>query len=211
MKLLLPILLTLAAASVTITADAAENSSNKNLSLPSSLGFISKPQRHNHLFFASGRTSSASLSSRESTTSSSTNRKRGSRQQKLSLNQDNNIDKQAEKVLQTIHTFGANLILQVFGGAGAIWGFSEVIGLRTPSTAWFWRPTAQFFGAVFFARWVLELNAHLEKEDLKLFGRSNSRSTLDVMMSESNSSDGECDAAAAATEESNLLMMERFK
>lgn len=127
------------------------------------------------------------------------------------MNQDNNsMEKQTEKVLQTIHTFGANLILQVFGGAGAIWGFSEVIGLRTPSTAWFWRPTAQFFGAVFFARWVLELNAHLEKEDLNLFGRSNSRSTLDVMMSESSSSDGECDAAAA-TEESKLLMMERFK
>jgi hypothetical protein len=206
MKLLLPILFTtVAAASITITV-AAENKSS-NLSLPSSLGFISKPHRH-HLSFASGRTS-ASLVSRESnavSTTSSTSRKRGSRQKLNLKNQHNDMEKQSEKVLQIIHTFGANLILQVFGGAGAIWGFSEVIGLRTPSTVWFWRPAAQFFGAVFFARWVLELSSHLEKEDLKLFGRSSSALPLEMIMSESSSDE----EFAAATDESKLLMMESF-
>ncbi len=73
------------------------------------------------------------------------------------------MDKQTEKLLNLLHIFGANLILQVFGGAGAVWGFSEVIGLRTPETVWLWRPVAQFVGAVFFARWILELDAHLKE------------------------------------------------
>jgi hypothetical protein len=35
------------------------------------------------------------------------------------------------------------------GSAGAVWGFSEVVGLRTESTVWFWRPAALFTGLVF--------------------------------------------------------------
>lgn len=69
-----------------------------------------------------------------------------------------------------IHIAELHLILRhkclLSSAVGAIWGFSEVIGFRTPETVWFWRPTAQFFGAVFFARWVLELNTHLEKEEI---------------------------------------------
>ena len=80
------------------------------------------------------------------------------------------MGKQNKKILDTIHIFGTNLILQVFGGAGAIWGFSEVIGFRTPETVWFWRPTAQVVGAIFFARWVMQLNTHLEEEEI-FFGR----------------------------------------
>jgi hypothetical protein len=91
------------------------------------------------------------------------------------------MDKQTEKLLNLLHIFGANLILQVFGGAGAVWGFSEVIGLRTPETVWLWRPVAQFVGAVFFARWILELDAHLKEENIVLFPRrSSSRQQLEV-------------------------------
>jgi len=107
------------------------------------------------------------------------------------------MDNQTEKILQTIHIFGANLILQVFGGAGAIWGFSEVVGLRTPSTVRFWRPCAAFFGVAFFARWVLQLKNHLEKEEL-FFGRHKKRQVKE-------------NAEEYVTEESKLMMTGRLK
>ena len=161
MKLLL-FVLTLAAAVSGFTT--AEQNNHRN-----HLPFISKTRPQ--LSFASCRSATAGL--RE------TLFKRGSLQ-KLNLNQDdtNNkdnkaimVEKQNKKILDTIHIFGTNLILQVFGGAGAIWGFSEVIGFRTPETVWFWRPTAQFVGAIFFARWVMQLNTHLEEEKILFFGR----------------------------------------
>ena len=82
--------------------------------------------------------------------------------------------------------------MSLLSAVGAIWGFSEVVGFRTPETVWFWRPTAQFFGAVFFARWVLELNTHLEKEGI--FGRRSSSRNTD---------------AYGATEESKLMLATR--
>ena len=82
---------------------------------------------------------------------------------------------QTEKILHMLHIFTADLILQVFGGAGAIWGFSEVLGLRTPETVWFWRPVAQFVGAVFFARWVLQLDAHVKEQNIGLFPCKNDK------------------------------------
>jgi hypothetical protein len=63
----------------------------------------------------------------------------------------------SDKVIRLFQDFGAKLILEVFGGAGAIWGFSEAIGLRVPSTVWFWRPCALTFGAIFLVRWVGEV------------------------------------------------------
>lgn len=59
--------------------------------------------------------------------------------------------------------FSAKFVLEVLGGAGAIWGFSEVIGLRTPETLWFWRPCALMFGAVFFFRWWLQMSDFLSE------------------------------------------------
>lgn len=43
------------------------------------------------------------------------------------------------------------------GGAGAVWGFSEAVGLRTPKTVWFWRPVALIVGAIFFIRWYKQI------------------------------------------------------
>jgi hypothetical protein len=112
MKQLLPILVTFAA-TVSGFTTAAENNHRNNLP------FISKTLR-SQLSFASGRSSSA-------TGLRQTLKKRGALQ-KLNLNQDDNditssdnnkkMEKQNKKILDTIHVFGANLVLQVFGGAG---------------------------------------------------------------------------------------------
>ena len=58
-----------------------------------------------------------------------------------------------------IEEFAAKLILEVFGGGGAIWGFSEVCGLRTQEheSARFWRSVAVSIAAVFGARWFRQL------------------------------------------------------
>jgi hypothetical protein len=53
--------------------------------------------------------------------------------------------------------FSCKLILEVWGSGGAIWGFSEAIGLRTPLTIYLWRPTAILVSMVFFIRWLLQL------------------------------------------------------
>jgi hypothetical protein len=57
-----------------------------------------------------------------------------------------------------IHTFSAKFVLEVMGGGGAIWGFSEACGLRTSNTLWLWRPVALSVAAVFGIRWVWQLH-----------------------------------------------------
>lgn len=54
-------------------------------------------------------------------------------------------------------TFLPKLILEVMGGAGAIWGFSEACGLRRPETVYFWRPAALAVGGLFFLRFLKQL------------------------------------------------------
>ncbi len=105
------------------------------------------------------------------------------------------MNKQTEKILHLLHIFTADLILQVFGGAGAIWGFSEVLGLRTPDTLWFWRPTAQFIGAVFFARWIVQLDAHIKKENIEFFPK---QSKVEVAVDDEEQV-GLCDTQKAIT------------
>lgn len=61
-----------------------------------------------------------------------------------------------------IRIFLPRLILEVFGGAGAIWGCSEAVGLRHPSTVWFWRPIALLVGIIFFIRWILQIVAFMK-------------------------------------------------
>ena len=63
--------------------------------------------------------------------------------------------------LRLIQIFAAKLVLEVFGGAGAIWGFSEAVGLRVPQTVWFWRPCALVFGFIFFCRWLLQIQDYV--------------------------------------------------
>jgi len=53
--------------------------------------------------------------------------------------------------------FSARLVLQVFGGGGAIWGFSEALTLRNPETQEFWRQISAIVGALFCVRWFLQM------------------------------------------------------
>jgi hypothetical protein len=61
-----------------------------------------------------------------------------------------------------IQEFLPKLILEVMGSAGAVWGFSEVVGLRTAATAWLWRPAATFTGMVFFLNWVAQVQESIK-------------------------------------------------
>lgn len=74
----------------------------------------------------------------------------------------------SDKVLRLLQISSANLVLQVFGGAGAIWGFSEAIGLRVASTVWFWRPCALIVGAIFFVRWLLQIRDYILEENIHI-------------------------------------------
>lgn len=51
----------------------------------------------------------------------------------------------------------AKLVLDVFGGAGAIWGFSEIMTWRNSETQEIWRCTALLVGSLMFIRYVLQL------------------------------------------------------
>ena len=56
-----------------------------------------------------------------------------------------------------LQTFAVKFVLEVLGAAGAIWGSSEAIGLRTETN----RPVFHFLacavGVVFLARWLIQL------------------------------------------------------
>lgn len=76
---------------------------------------------------------------------------------------------QPDKILRLLQIFSAKLVLEVFGGAGAIWGFSEAIGLRVSSTIWFWRPCALTVGAIFFVRWISQIQDYVTEENIHVF------------------------------------------
>merc|ERR1719273_261189 len=71
------------------------------------------------------------------------------------FNHSSTIEK--DQFIRFLQIFSARLVLEVFGGAGAIWGFSEALTLRTPQTVWFWRPAALSVGGIFFVRWILQI------------------------------------------------------
>ena len=64
--------------------------------------------------------------------------------------------------------FVPKLVLEVWGGAGAIWGFSEACGLRRPSTQWFWRPVALSLGFVFFLRFLQQVQRAIKTQTRNL-------------------------------------------
>lgn len=78
-----------------------------------------------------------------------------------------------EIYLELFNTFVPKLILEVFGAGGAMWGFSEVLTLRTAETVWFWRPVATVVGFIFFIRWCFQMKDFLEEgieETVKVTG-----------------------------------------
>jgi len=60
-----------------------------------------------------------------------------------------------------VQVFSAKLVLEVFGGAGAIWGFSEVCFLRSTDTQEFWRTNACVFGVIFAVRWLMQIRDYM--------------------------------------------------
>lgn len=87
-------------------------------------------------------------------------------------NTNNNSDDNLGKLLRLVQTFVAKLVLEVCGGSGAIWGFSEVVGLRTASNVWFWKPSALAVGAIFFMRWLSQVQEYIEEEKIIFFRRN---------------------------------------
>mmetsp|Transcript_37411 Transcript_37411/g.58038 ORF Transcript_37411/g.58038 Transcript_37411/m.58038 type:complete len:306 (-) Transcript_37411:336-1253(-) len=55
-------------------------------------------------------------------------------------------------------------VLEVLGAAGAVWGFSEIVKLRTPATVHVWRPIAVAVGLVFAGRWLWQIRASVREE-----------------------------------------------
>jgi len=66
-------------------------------------------------------------------------------------------------LLPILQTFSAKLVLEVFGGGGAIWGFSEAATLRVPDTQEFWRFNASVVGALFFIRFILQIQDYCKE------------------------------------------------
>mmetsp|Transcript_3993 Transcript_3993/g.7078 ORF Transcript_3993/g.7078 Transcript_3993/m.7078 type:complete len:371 (-) Transcript_3993:139-1251(-) len=54
----------------------------------------------------------------------------------------------------------SNFVLQVLGGAGAIWGCSEAIMLRHANNAMEWRMASMVVGSVFLIRWMFQIAAN---------------------------------------------------
>ena len=85
-----------------------------------------------------------------------------------------------QQFIRLLQIFSAKLVLEVFGGAGAIWGFSEAMTFRVPSTVWFWRPTALTFGAIFFVRWIMQIQDYVveaNESNAKVVKQANNVST----------------------------------
>lgn len=55
----------------------------------------------------------------------------------------------------------SKFLLQVMGGAGAIWGSAEIATLRNPGNRSSWVVIASIFLSIFFVRWVLQVLAYL--------------------------------------------------
>mmetsp|Transcript_30213 Transcript_30213/g.46263 ORF Transcript_30213/g.46263 Transcript_30213/m.46263 type:complete len:257 (-) Transcript_30213:55-825(-) len=69
-------------------------------------------------------------------------------------------------ITEGLHIIIARLVLEVFGGGGAIWGFSEVLTLRNPETVELWRSIAQIGACVFFLRYLLQIFDMIRSKDV---------------------------------------------
>jgi len=56
-----------------------------------------------------------------------------------------------------LQTFAVKFVLEVLGAAGAIWGSSEAIGLRTTQNRWLFHWLAGVVGVLFLVRWLIQL------------------------------------------------------
>jgi hypothetical protein len=66
------------------------------------------------------------------------------------------------ELFDIIRVFLPKVVLEVFGAAGAMWGFFEVVKARRPSTLWFWRPTSLIIGGLFLVRWSMQIRDYFD-------------------------------------------------
>jgi hypothetical protein len=66
------------------------------------------------------------------------------------------------ELFDIIRVFLPKVVLEIFGSAGAMWGFFEVVKARRPSTLWFWRPTALIIGGLYLVRWSLQIRDYYD-------------------------------------------------
>ena len=62
--------------------------------------------------------------------------------------------------LSFIQLHATKFVLQVLGGAGAIWGSSEVLTFRNSVTAPEWRVASIGFGCIFLIRWFFQISSY---------------------------------------------------
>mmetsp|Transcript_21763 Transcript_21763/g.51655 ORF Transcript_21763/g.51655 Transcript_21763/m.51655 type:complete len:142 (+) Transcript_21763:81-506(+) len=77
----------------------------------------------------------------------------------MPLSPPSGSSRNATVALSLSKDFGSRLVLEVFGAGGAVWGFSEVLGLRTETVASrrLWRILALATAVVFGIRWARQL------------------------------------------------------
>jgi len=96
------------------------------------------------------------------------------------------VENNSDKFVRLFQIFSARLVLEVFGGGGAVWGFSEVCTFRRPETQEFWRHNAQIVAFIFFTRWSLQINDYLIENNIdktkvvRLFQIFSARLVLEV-------------------------------
>ena len=62
--------------------------------------------------------------------------------------------------LEFVQIQASKFILQVLGGAGALWGSAEVLTFRNSATTTEWRIASIVVGCIFLIRWMLQISAY---------------------------------------------------
>ena len=86
-----------------------------------------------------------------------------------------------------LQTFAVKFVLEVLGAAGAIWGSSEAIGLRTETNRPVFHLLACVVGVVFLARWLIQL-----RRAYRLLSRGD---RIDMLSQTADDVDGDDDLA----------------
>jgi hypothetical protein len=73
--------------------------------------------------------------------------------------------------IRVAQIFATRFVLEVCGGGGAIWGFSEVVKLRHPGTLDLWRINASVAGFIFFLRFLMQLVDYIREKSRDNFTR----------------------------------------
>jgi len=73
---------------------------------------------------------------------------------------ENGVASKTDYWVRFFQIFSAKLVLEVFGGAGAVWGFSEVLTLRNSVTQELWRFNSLAMGCIMFVRFLMQMKEY---------------------------------------------------